>query len=61
MSSLWVPLSQTIVRGLTSSTLLTRLCTPAMLVLPHQLKRLITSIRYRLPSQLSPTRMIDNN
>jgi len=61
MSSLWAPLSQAIVSGLTFSTLLTLVCTPAMLALPHQLKTLFVSIRYRLPSQLSPTRMIDNN
>jgi len=61
MSSLWAPLSQAIVSGLTFSTLLTLVCTPAMLALPHQLKTLFVSIRYHLPSQLSPTRMIDNN
>ena len=40
LSSFWVPLSQAIVAGLTVSTLLTLVCTPAMLAFPHQLKRL---------------------
>jgi multidrug efflux pump len=38
LSSFWVPLSQAIVSGLTFSTLLTLVTTPAMLALPHQLK-----------------------
>jgi len=38
LSSFWVPLSQAIVSGLTFSTLLTLVATPAMLALPHQLK-----------------------
>ncbi|HCD27121.1 MAG TPA: acriflavin resistance protein [Gammaproteobacteria bacterium] len=40
MSSFWVPLSQAIVYGLTFSTLLTLVTTPAMLALPHQIKSL---------------------
>ena len=40
LSSFWVPLSQAIVSGLTFSTLLTLVCTPAMLAFPHQLKAL---------------------
>lgn len=39
LSSFWVPLSQAIVSGLTFSTLLTLVATPAMLALPHQLKQ----------------------
>lgn len=40
LSSFWVPLSQAIVSGLTFSTLLTLVATPAMLALPHQIKHL---------------------
>lgn len=40
MSSFWVPLSQAIVSGLSFSTLLTLVTTPAMLALPHQAKAL---------------------
>ncbi len=36
LSTFWVPLSQAIVSGLTFSTLLTLVCTPAMLALRHQ-------------------------
>ena len=46
LSSFWVPLSQAIVSGLTFSTLLTLVCTPAMLAFPHQLK----AIWYKLKS-----------
>jgi multidrug efflux pump len=42
MSMFWVPLSQAIVWGLTFATLLTLLCTPAMMALPYLLKRLFT-------------------
>ena len=38
LSEFWVPLSQAIVSGLTFSTLLTLVATPAMLALPHQIK-----------------------
>jgi multidrug efflux pump len=38
MASFWVPLSQAIVSGLTFSTLLTLVTTPAMLAMPHQTK-----------------------
>jgi len=41
LSSFWVPLSQAIVSGLTFSTMLTLVSTPAMLALPHQIKHLI--------------------
>ena len=41
LSSFWVPLSQAIVSGLTFSTLLTLVATPAMLALPHQLRSLL--------------------
>jgi multidrug efflux pump len=40
LSTLWVPLSQAIVSGLTFATLLTLVTTPAMLAIPHQLKAL---------------------
>ena len=40
LSSFWVPLSQAIVSGLTFSTLLTLVTTPAMLAFPHQLRAL---------------------
>ena len=40
LSSFWVPLSQAIVSGLTFSTMLTLVTTPAMLALPHQIKDL---------------------
>jgi multidrug efflux pump len=40
MSMFWVPLSQAIVWGLTFATVLTLVCTPAMMALPHLLKRL---------------------
>jgi multidrug efflux pump len=40
LSSFWVPLSQAIVSGLTFSTLLTLVTTPATLALPHQLKNI---------------------
>ena len=50
LSSFWVPLSQAIVSGLTFSTLLTLVTTPAMLALPHQIKppvlRLIERLRH---------------
>lgn len=45
MSMMWVPLSQAIVAGLTFSTLLTLICTPAMLALPHQVKALTQKVR----------------
>ena len=44
LSSFWVPLSQAIVSGLTFSTLLTLVATPAMLALPHQLKRIFSKL-----------------
>ncbi|NOX48986.1 MAG: efflux RND transporter permease subunit [Gammaproteobacteria bacterium] len=49
LSSFWVPLSQAIVSGLTFSTLLTLVTTPAMLALPHQIKHLWQ--RYKPKSQ----------
>lgn len=48
LSSFWVPLSQAIVSGLTFSTLLTLVTTPAMLALPHQFKSLVNAGRARL-------------
>lgn len=40
VSSFWVPLAQAIVFGLTFATVLTLVCTPAMLAFPHQFKNL---------------------
>lgn len=40
VSSFWVPLAQAIVFGLTFATLLTLVCTPAMLAFPHQFKNI---------------------
>jgi multidrug efflux pump len=51
MSLFWVPLSQAIVWGLTFATVLTLVCTPAMLALPHVFKRLFT----RKPRDVTPT------
>jgi multidrug efflux pump len=48
LSSFWVPLSQAIVSGLTFSTLLTLVTTPATLALPHQLKSLYRKARARV-------------
>ncbi len=48
MSSFWVPLSQAIVSGLTFATLLTLVCTPALLALPHQLHAVSDSVKQRL-------------
>ncbi len=42
LSTFWVPLSQAIVSGLTFSTMLTLVTTPAMLALPHQFKRIFS-------------------
>ena len=51
LSSFWVPLSQAIVSGLTFSTLLTLVCTPAMLAFPHQLKHLWQRLRSKMPQR----------
>ena len=48
LSSFWVPLSQAIVSGLTFSTLLTLVATPAMLAFPHQAKALARKAVRRL-------------
>lgn len=45
LSSFWVPLSQAIVSGLTFSTLLTLVATPAMLAFPHQLKAIYLRVK----------------
>ena len=60
MSSMWVPLSQAIVSGLTFSTLLTLVATPAMLAIPHQLKALRVRLgrRRRL---VQPTTIIESD
>jgi multidrug efflux pump len=52
MSLFWVPLSQAIVWGLTFATVLTLVCTPAMMALPHIFGRLLqaTLARIRTPS-----------
>jgi multidrug efflux pump len=42
LSLFWVPLSQAIVWGLTFSTVLTLVATPAMMALPHQIRGLFT-------------------
>ena len=47
MSMFWVPLSQAIVAGLTVSTLLTLVTTPAMLALPHQWHKISARLRGR--------------
>ena len=47
LSTFWVPLSQAIVSGLTFSTLLTLVTTPAMLALPHQLRFLTSKMKAR--------------
>ena len=55
LSSFWVPLSQAIVSGLTFSTLLTLVTTPAMLALPHQFKHLTGRIRPRVKAFIEQT------
>ena len=55
LSSFWVPLSQAIVSGLTFSTLLTLVATPAMLALPHQLRMIWRR------SRITRRRMRNNN
>jgi multidrug efflux pump len=45
MSSFWVPLSQSIVSGLTFATLLTLVATPAMLALPHQFRFMLGRVK----------------
>jgi multidrug efflux pump len=52
LSGFWVPLSQAIVSGLTFATLLTLITTPALLVVPHQLKAMKTLVRRRLRLRL---------
>ena len=51
LSSLWVPLSQAIVWGLSFASVLTLIVTPAMLTLPDSLKRRLLSLRGLLPSK----------
>jgi multidrug efflux pump len=53
MSSFWVPLSQSIVSGLTFATLLTLVATPAMLALPHQFNQLKARVRQRYDTYVS--------
>ncbi|MYD44368.1 MAG: efflux RND transporter permease subunit [Gammaproteobacteria bacterium] len=56
VSSFWVPLAQAIVFGLTFATLLTLVCTPAMLAFPHQFKNLgrLIAARWRARSAREP-------
>jgi multidrug efflux pump len=54
LSSFWVPLSQAIVAGLTFSTLLTLVCTPAMLAFPHQLKIMWAKVKPTVATQAPP-------
>ena len=54
LSSFWVPLSQAIVAGLTFSTLLTLVATPAMLAFPHQLKAMWLRLKPHLARHPSP-------
>jgi len=53
MSLFWVPLSQAIVWGLTFATVLTLVCTPAMLALPHMLKNLFSRPLKSLPTSVA--------
>ncbi len=48
VSSFWVPLAQAIVFGLSFATILTLVCTPAMLALPHQFRNLSRRIAHNL-------------
>ena len=57
VSSFWVPLAQAIVFGLTLATLLTLVCTPAMLAIPHQLRNL--RARMHLPFRGRRTEVAD--
>jgi multidrug efflux pump len=50
LSQFWVPLSQAIVSGLSFATLLTLVVTPAMLAIPHQLKRGLRRLSRRDPA-----------
>ncbi len=54
LSSFWVPLSQAIVSGLTFSTLLTLVCTPAMLAFPHQVKALYSKSKGKVSEMRTP-------
>jgi len=56
LSSLWVPLSQAIVSGLTFATLLTLVTTPAMLMLPYQLRALKNTLLKQAGHQGNPSR-----
>jgi len=59
LSSFWVPLSQAIVSGLTFSTLLTLVTTPATLALPHQAKQLYANVRAGIAQRLGKRKPID--
>ena len=51
MSLFWVPLSQAIVWGLSFATVLTLVCTPAMMALPHMLKGALARMRLGAPGR----------
>lgn len=59
VSAYWVPLSQAILFGLSFATILTLIVTPALLVLPTQLKNWYKTIRGKVPSvgRLAPFRL----
>lgn len=50
VSAYWVPLSQAILFGLSFATVLTLIVTPALLILPAQLKSWSGHLRQRMPS-----------
>ncbi len=55
LSSFWVPLSQAIVSGLTFSTLLTLVTTPAMLALPHQTRMFVAWLKNLRTTRSEPS------
>ncbi len=55
LSSFWVPLSQAIVSGLTFSTLLTLVTTPAMLALPYHARMFVAWIKNLRTSSSEPS------
>jgi multidrug efflux pump len=53
MAIFWAPLSQAIVFGLAFATILTLVATPAMLTLPHLLKRKISTAGTQKPASIA--------